>query len=162
MNPGDPKTEPDDPFAPVDDDDGVEWADPAPSTPAPDPFDDVVDDDGTPDLEPPTAAPAANLDEVFDTDGTQDLDESFSPNEDGRITLPWRTTARIDGVELPALLAPSMPTSTWRGGPVEQSGEAQTLDLGGVQITVALDVVPGPPTLVLGRDALSGRIRIDV
>jgi len=162
MNPGDPKTEPDDPFAPVDDDDGVEWADPSPPTAESDPFEDVVDDEGTLDLETAPAAPAAELEEVFDTDGTEDLDESFSPSESGRVTLPWRTTARIDGVELPALLAPSMPTSTWRGGPSDQSGVEQPLHLGGMQITVALDVVPGPPTLVLGRDALEGRIRIDV
>ena len=165
MSPGKPEdqTEPDPFEGIVDDDDGIDWIEEAPTPAHSDMFAPVDDADGDEDLDFPESVDPPGPAEVPDFGGTDDLDEERIAAEfDTRVTLPWRTVATIDGAEIPTLLSPSMPTSTWRGGPENLEDTPITVELGGMEIRVKVEVVPGAPTLVLGRDALKGRVRIEV
>ena len=91
-----------------------------------------------------------------------ELGEEIAEGPARRRILPWQTTARINGRPIQALLAPSMPTSTWRGGPADASGEHHVVQIADLSLYVELETRPGAPLLVLGRNALEGRILVQV
>ena len=165
----------------VPDDDPVGWAEDGDdeATPAADedPFEVIDDEDGT-ELEEP--ATSLELEEappsVDDQGGTDDPFDALHPEDelatpppppdarpaDPRPILPWRTTAHVDGEPVPTILAPSMPASTWRGAPEGAADTPHTIELAGLRFELVPETVDGAPLLILGRDALEGRVLVEV
>ena len=81
--------------------------------------------------------------------------------EDGEIVLPWRTTGRWvhRDTDIPVQLDPSQPHSTWYAPKPDALSDGFTVQ--GVDINVSFTHVTADTELVvLGRDALDGRILI--
>lgn len=145
------------------------WEASPPNPDSIDPFEGVDDEDGS-DFTVETRGSPAPLPPVDDTGGEDDpfeVDEAPRRAPPGPIAdperpiLPCNTTATIAGESIPTVLAPSMPTSTWRGAPEGAAGETHTIQLGPIELQTALDCLPGAPLLVLGRDVLAGRVLVE-
>ena len=128
----------------------------------PEPIDPVehafVDDSEGSELELASVPESVPHPPVSDADGSpfDDLD-AHEPAE--LIELPWRVTGTLDGASVEVWLDPTRETSLHAGGP----GGAGRLVLPGLVLDVDLEAQPGEhPRVVLGRDALTGRVRIVV
>jgi hypothetical protein len=138
---------------------------------------DFAPDPGIPD-DPPDAPLA--LDEPpepeLDLDAPDDLEDGtwepdpiseeaplpLDPTEP--VTLGWRETARLPehGVEVPAILDPTVPTSTWivpAHPPI--ANLPLVVEIGAFRVRIDVVVREGRTAeLRLGRDALAGRVLI--
>ncbi len=126
--------------------------------------DDDDDDDDAGDLETIEDAGTDELDLgdfeglVLDAEDDEDaLDLPLDP-----LVLPWRTLAFLpdEGCDLPAILDPTRADSE-RRGPDAVPSAALRVQLDTLTLAVAVTATPSTePMLILGRDALAGRILV--
>ena len=122
--------------------------------------------------EEPDGSPLEPLKDAFDeedTDAWAILREDLTPPAPrpvgDRVVLPWQVRAEIPalGIELPAVLDPTRPGSVWTLPTApEEDRLALLLRLPGIELRVEVALEGGAePGLVLGRDALAGRILVE-
>lgn len=115
---------------------------------------DPLADDGTDELDL-GSFDLGDLD--LDDDDEDDLDLPIDP-----LVLPWRTLAHLPdrGVDVPAVLDPTRGDSALRG-PFPDGPARVRVQLDTVTFEVELARVPAEkPQLILGRDALAGRVLV--
>lgn len=101
---------------------------------------------------------AADLDTLSDTDLDVVGANLLEPLDREPIVLPWSLTVELvaEGRQVPAILDPARAISVWVGG---QTATA-LVRVGSLGLEVSFTATPGDELMILGRDAISGRVLV--